>query len=62
MPATQAALGHSLPTEVLAEIDSWRRPRRRRAKRDHGRQALYLAQKWVLTLRRKAVVAGRPVN
>ena len=58
MRATQAALGRTLPAEVLAAIDSCRRTRRCRAKTAHDRQALYLAHKWVLALRRKAAVAG----
>jgi hypothetical protein len=62
MRATQAAMGNLLPADVLAEIDAYRRPRRRRDWKDHTRQAIYLAQKWVITLRRKSVVVGRPVN
>jgi hypothetical protein len=46
MYATQAAL--PLPRDVLAEIDSFRRPRVRRAKTAHTRQRLYLAQKWAI--------------
>jgi hypothetical protein len=59
MRATQAALGRSLPAEVLAQVDSYRRARRRRAREERGRQALYLAQAWVLALRRKAALTGR---
>jgi hypothetical protein len=59
MRATQAALGRALPMDVLAEIDACRRARRRRAREGHDRQALYLAQAWVLGLRRKAALTGR---
>ena len=59
MRATQAALGRALPMDVLAEIDAYRRARRRRARTECDRQALYLAQAWVLGLRRKAALTGR---
>jgi hypothetical protein len=59
MFATQAAL--PLPRDVLAEIDSFRRRRVRRAKTAHSRERLYLAQKWALSLRRKAAVLGEEV-
>jgi hypothetical protein len=56
MFATQAAL--PLPPNVLSEIDSFRRRRVRRVKTAHAREHLYLAQKWALSLRRKAVALG----
>ena len=59
MYATQAAL--PLPRDVLAEIDSFRRPRVRRVKTAHTRERLYLAQKWALSLRRKAAALGEDV-
>ena len=59
MIATQAAL--PLPRDVLAEIDSFRRRRVRRAKTAHTRERLYLAQKWALSLRRKAALLGEDV-
>jgi hypothetical protein len=60
MIATQAAL-RVLPPEVLARIDSFRRRRARRAKTVHARERLYLAQKWALSLRRKAAALGEEV-
>jgi hypothetical protein len=60
MFATQAALS-SLPRDVMLEIDSFRRHRIRRARTAHDRQRLFLAQKWALSLRRKAVVLGEGV-
>ena len=59
MFATQAAL--PLPAEMLAEIDGFRRRRVRRAKTAHSRERLYLAQKWALSLRRKAALLGRDI-
>jgi hypothetical protein len=46
MYATQAAL--PLPSDVLAEIDSFRRRRAYRTKTAHSRERLYLAQKWAI--------------
>ena len=59
MFATQAAL--PLPRDVLAEIDSFRRRRVRREKTAHSRERLYLAQKWALSLRRKAALLGQDI-
>ena len=58
MFATQAALGNVFPPDVLAEIDSFRRRRVRRAKTAHRRQELYLVQKWCQALRRKMAASG----
>jgi hypothetical protein len=58
--ATQAALG-ALPPDVLAEIDSFRRRRARRAKTAHARERLYLAQERAISLRRKATALGAEV-
>jgi hypothetical protein len=60
MFATQAALG-ALPPDVLSEIDSFRRRRARRTKTAHARERLYLAQKWAISLRRKATALGAEV-
>ncbi len=60
MFATQAAL--PLPAEVLARIDSFRRPRARRARTAHSRERLYLAQKWAMSLHRKAFLLGVAVE
>ena len=59
MFATQAAI--PLPAEVLAEIDGFRRRRVYRERTAHSRERLYLAQKWALSLRRKAALLGRDI-
>jgi hypothetical protein len=60
MYATQAAL-RALGADVVSHLDTFRRRRVRRAKTVHARERLYLAQKWALSLRRKAAVLGEDI-